>query len=267
MGDYSPHVLERARQNVKAHSEHISTLAMDARVPSETLGFRRGTAFFISLSNTYDNLPTDEIVRIAGHLFLVETRAYIGEADAAQISETFGIEPGKLPEFVHRLLQLGPDLLAKSATELFPDGAMQAVAFWRAVWDATRTKERYVPIEGLDTYRIAPNAGGEILRPIVEANGDVRMHVSNGAAASFLDSLALLHPFGVLECLDIFVTSIEQYESSFRGPGKYDGSVVNWVNGSLLASIGRRNGYEVSYDSFQHRTGSNIMTLTARVQE
>jgi hypothetical protein len=42
---------------------------------------------------------------------------------------------------------------------------------------------------------------------------------------------------------------------------------VNWVNGSLLASIGRRNGYEVSYDSFQHRTGSNIMTLTARIQE
>jgi hypothetical protein len=77
----------------------------------------------------------------------------------------------------------------------------------------------------------------------------------------------MLHPFGTLQCFDIFVTDASAYERSFRGPGKYDGSVVNWVNGSLLAAIGRRNGYEVNYDTFQHRTGSNIMTLTARVQE
>ena len=106
-----------------------------------------------------------------------------------------------------------------------------------------------------------------MLRPIVEANGDVRMHVSNGAVASFLDSLPLLHPFGILQCLDIFVTDVKQYQTSFRGPGKYDGSVVNWVNGPLLAAVGRRNGYDVHYEAFAHRSGSNITTLTARVQE
>jgi hypothetical protein len=167
-----------------------------------------------------------------------------------------------------RLLQLGPELLSQAATDRFPSGIKDTVTFWQKVWDATRLEERYVAFEsGLDTYQIADGIRGEAIRPILNAIGDVRMQVSNGAAASFLDSLPLLHPFGTLQCFDIFVTDASMYERSFRGPGKYDGSVVNWVNGSLLAAIGRRNGYEVSYDSFQHRTGSNIMTLTARVQE
>ncbi len=105
------------------------------------------------------------------------------------------------------------------------------------------------------------------MRPIVEANGDIRMHVSNGAAASFLDSLPLLHPFGILQCHDLFVTDIQQYQTKFRGPGKYDGSVVNWINGPLLAAIGRRAGYDVDYQPFHHRPGSNVTTLTARIRE
>ena len=64
----------------------------------------------------------------------------------------------------------------------------------------------------------------------------------------------------------ITLTDIEQYRRSFRGPGKYDGSVVNWVNGPLLAAIARRKGYEVSFRSFQ-RSGSNIITMTSRIQD
>src|SRR5262249_40532588 len=77
MGDYSAHVLERARENVKEHLERVSTLVMDARNPTETLAFLRSKAFLIYISNTYDNLPTDEIVRIGGHLYRVEVRAYL----------------------------------------------------------------------------------------------------------------------------------------------------------------------------------------------
>ena len=62
------------------------------------------------------------------------------------------------------------------------------------------------------------------------------MHVSNGAAASFADTLPLLHPHGVLQCHDLFVTDVAPVPNGFRGPGKYDGSVVNWVNGPLLAA-------------------------------
>ncbi|HZQ36585.1 MAG TPA: class I SAM-dependent methyltransferase [Dehalococcoidia bacterium] len=267
MGDYSPHVLERARVNVSGHAERVSSLVLDARAPTQTLRFLSYKAFLIYISNVYDNLPTDEIVRLGGHLFRVEVRAYIAMATAEQITSQFGVPASELPDLVGRLLHLGPALLAEAAAERFHGDPLAVVAFWRALWEALRLEERYAPIEGLDTYAVAPEISGELLRPIVEANGDVRMHVSNGAAASFADSMPLLHPFGVLHCHDLFVTEIEQYRTGFRGPGKYDGSVVNWVNGPLLAAIGRRRGFDVQFHPFAHRAGSNVMTMTARVRE
>jgi hypothetical protein len=62
------------------------------------------------------------------------------------------------------------------------------------------------------------------------------------------------------------VTDPHQYRTGFRGPGKYDGSVVNWVNGPLLAHIGARKGFDVTFAPFA-RTGSNIITMTADVRD
>jgi hypothetical protein len=114
---------------------------------------------------------------------------------------------------------------------------------------------------------VTPGFSGEMLRPLVEANGDVRVHVSNGAATSFADTLQLLHPDGFIFCHDIFTTDLSQYMNSFRGPGKYDGSVVNWVNGALLVALGRRHGYDVEFSPFSHRRESNVLTLTTRPLE
>jgi hypothetical protein len=266
MGDYSPHVLDLARKAVAHHSEHVSSLVLDALRPTQTLGFLRYKAFLVYISNVYDNLPTDEIVRIGGHLFQVETRAVFSRADAAALAASVHAKPEELPELVARLLRLAPELLAEVLPEHFPT-VNDAVAFWRAAWEALRLEERYVPLIELDTYEIAPDVGGELLRPIVEANGDVRMHISNGAVTSFADTLPLLHPHGVLQCHDLFVTDIHQYVNGFRGPGKYDGSVVNWVNGRLLAAIGNRRGFDVSFAAFAHRTGANVLTMTARARD
>ena len=171
-----------------------------------------------------------------------------------------------LPDLIARLLRVGPELLCEVLPESFPK-PVDAVTFWRSAWEALRLDERYAPLLELDTYQVAPDLGGELLRPIVEANGDVRMHISNGAAASFTDTLPLLHPHGVLLCHDLFVTDVHQYLNGFRGPGKYDGSVVNWVNGRLLQAIGSRRGFDVSFAPFAYRTGANIMTMTARARD
>jgi hypothetical protein len=266
MGDYSPHVLELARANVREHAERVSGLVLDATRPTETLAFLRYKAFLVYISNVYDNLPTDEIVRLGGHLFRVETRAYLPRHDAEQIAQEVGVAPDELPDLVARLLRLGPEVLADAAPDRFAD-PMAAVRFWQAAWEALRLDERYVPLEALDLYDLAPGLSGELLRPIVEANGDIRMHVSNGAAASFADTLTLLHPLGMLQCHDLFVTDLHQYTTGFRGPGKYDGSVVNWVNGPLLDAIGRRRGFDISMLPFAHRAGANVLTLTARVRD
>jgi hypothetical protein len=266
MGDYSPHVLELARKNVAHHSEHTSSLVLDALRPTETLGFLRYKAFLVYISNVYDNLPTDEIVRIGGHLFQVQTRAALSRTHAEALAASVNARVEQLPELIARLLRLGPELLSEVLNENFPT-IESAVGFWRQAWDGLVLDERYVPLVEFDTYQIAPDITGELLRPIVLASGDLRMHISNGAATSFADTLPLLHPHGVLLCHDLFVTDAHQYVNGFRGPGKYDGSVVNWVNGRLLAAIGNRRGFDVTFAPFAHRTGANVLTMTARARD
>ena len=79
---------------------------------------------------------------------------------------------------------------------------------------ALRQAERYVPLEGLDTYQVTPALTGEILRPLLAAEGDVRMHgQQRGAVVSFADTLPLLHPFGRMVCHDLFTT-----DSASTGP-------------------------------------------------
>ncbi len=60
----------------------------------------------------------------------------------------------------------------------------------------------------------------------------MRVHASTVAVESFAQTLALLHHQGTLVAPDIFVPTISGY-ASFRGPGKLEGSVVNWLNGPV----------------------------------
>jgi hypothetical protein len=265
MGDYSPHVLNRARQAVAHHGDRVSSLVLDATSPRVTLGFLQGKTFCVYISNVYDNLPTDEVASIGGRPYLVETRAYLRDEDAARIGRSYHAE-GRLPALIERLLRLGPELLAEAAPGQFP-GAARAVAFWQDVWSALRLQERYVPLAGLDAYQPSASLTGEILRPLLEGSGDIRMHVSNGALASFADTLPLLHPFGRLQCHDLFVTAPDQYQAGFHGPGKYDGSVVNWVNGPLLSLTGNRRGFAVQIAPMHGRPTASVKTLMAQVRD
>jgi hypothetical protein len=266
MCDYSQHVLDLARENVADHAERVSALALDATRPSASLGFLHFKVFLVYISNVYDNLPTDEVAHLGGRTYQVQTRAYLPPAGVAELADSVAASPADIPGLVRKLLRLGPSALTEAAPAHFAD-VDAAVRFWQRSWSLVRLKERYVPLGGLDLYPLAPSVSGEMLRPLLESGADVRMHVSNGALASFVDSLTLLHPFGKLVCHDLFVTDVQGYRTNFRGPGKYDGSVVNWVNGPLLAHVGRRKGFDVQYAPFRHRSGGNIITMTAQVRD
>jgi hypothetical protein len=259
-------VLDRARQAVAHHGERVSALVVDATRPGITLGFLTGKAFLVYISNVYDNLPTDEVACIHGRMYRVEAQAYLTEEDADLITQKSGIGRDALVPLIDRLLRIGPELLSESAPEHFADPG-QAVSFWRSAWDAIRLRERYVPLEGLDSYQVTPSLTGEVLRPLMETQGDVRIHVSNGALASFIGTLPLLHPYGRVQCHDLFLTGSDQYRTGFYGPGKYDGSVVNWVNGPLLQLVASRRGFEVQFTKFRQRPGSNITTLIAQARD
>jgi hypothetical protein len=266
MCDYSPHVLELARAAVAHHAEHVSSFVLDATQPRTALGFLRYKVFLVYISNVYDNLPTDEVAQLGGRTYIVQTRAYLPKEAAAEIGQLISTQPDGLPESIRKLLRLGPALLAEAAPAQFASVDV-AVEFWRRTWEALRLEERYVPLAGLDLYQIAPTVSGEMLRPLLESGATIRMHVNNGAVASFVDTIPLLHPYGRLICHDLFVTDVHAYRTGFRGPGKYDGSIVNWLNGPLLAHIGRRKGFDVDYQRFAHRTGTNIVTMTAQVRD
>jgi hypothetical protein len=266
MGDYSPHVLGRALKAVAHHGDHVSALVVDATHPAVSLGFLRGKAFLVYISNVYDNLPSDEVARIGGRIYQVEARAHLPGADALRIARQFSAPPERIPELAGKLLRLGPELLCEALPQHFGDTG-QAVTFWREVWAAVRLQERYRPLEGLDEYQVTPDLNGDLLRSQLESHGDIRVHVNNGALSSFAETLPLLHPFGRLQCHDLFLDDVRRYHTGFFGPGKYDGSVVNWVNGPLLRHIGGRAGYDVRISPFAQRPSSNIKTLTAAVQD
>ena len=266
MGDYSAHVLDRARQAVAHHGARVSGLVLEATRLSDSLGFLAGKAFCVYISNVYDNLPADEVAAIRGRPYLVQVRSFLPAGAAAAIAERSGLGVPEVAPLTERLLRIGPELLAESVPDRFGDTS-EAVRFWQETWSALRQAERYVPLEGLDTYQVTPAVTGEILRSPLAAAGDVRMHVSNGALASFADTLPLLHPFGRLVCHDLFTTSHEDYRAGFYGPGKYDGSTVNWVNGPLLALLASRRGFDVAFTPFKQRPGSHVKTLTAQVRD
>ncbi|HEY1701771.1 MAG TPA: hypothetical protein VGG75_18860 [Trebonia sp.] len=272
MGDYSAHVLDRAREAVAPHQARVSGLVVEATRLRDSLAFLAGKAFCVYISNVYDNLPADEVAAIRGRVYLVQVRSYLPGAAAQAIGQRFSLAPGPpggtgaLVPLVKRLLRIGPELLAESVPEIF-GSTQRATEFWQETWAALRQAERYVPLEGLDTYEITPGVTGEIMRPLLTAEGDVRMHVSNGALSSFAGTLPLLHPFGRVVCHDLFTTAHEEYHAGFFGPGKYDGSTVNWVNGPLLALLASRRGFEAGFTPFTQRPSAHVKTLTAQVRD
>ena len=266
IGDFSAHVLDRARQEVAHHGDHVSGLVLEATRLSDSVGFLSGKAFLVYISNVYDNLPSDEMAVIRGRVYLVQVRSFVRGEEADEIAARFGLTRAEIAPLTERLLRIGPELLSESLPDMFTDTG-RAVQFWQSVWGALRQAERYVPLEGLDTYQVTPAVTGEILRTLLTAEGDIRMHVSNGALSSFAGTLPLLHPYGRVVCHDLFVTGHDQYRTGFYGPGKYDGSVVNWVNGPLLQLFASRRGFDVQFTQFKRRVGANIKTLTAQVRD
>lgn len=255
LADYSMPALNRATEAVREHRELTSFLAVDALDPFKSLSFLRYKVLSIHLTNVWDNLPTDEVVVRDGKLYLVEARAYVSSSAANRICESFGVPVAELERTISRLLEVGPKHLHASGTE-------QGVTFWRAVWDAIRLEERYIAIQSILDAPMPAGVKPALLENFVgDSVMNQRFHLSSGAIESFINTVPLLHPRGYLQVQDIFVTKLEDYSRMFRGPGKLDGSIVNWVNGALLAEIGAQAGYDVHFAPFLYRQGSRTSTL------
>jgi hypothetical protein len=258
LGDYSMTSLERAVAAVSHHTDHVSAAPLDALNPFKALASHRFKVMYVHLTNVYDNLPFDDLVRRDGHLYLVEVRAYVSGATADRIAAEFGVGCDDLPKVVDRLIADGP-------AGVFPGG--RGVAFWRCLWDGFKLEERLRALAPGEDAHVPPGLSFMHFEDLLaEAPEDIRFHISRGAAESFANTLPLLHPRGYLQVQDIFVEHMDDYRRGFRGPGKLDGSLVTWVNGAMLRVVGARAGYDVHFAPFPYRPGTKttIMYTTQR---
>ena len=259
LADYSLATLERSRPAVRAHLDLCSFIVLDALNPMKTLAFLRHKILQIHLTNVYDNLPDEELARRDGRLYLVEVRAYLPIAEANRIAQVFDLPVAGVSRMVRRLLEVGPDCFHERS---------QGVAFWQDVWKCLRLEERLAPLDelpgeslpsGLDSRQLA-----DVLR---NAPSDLRIHLSSGALESFRNTVPLLHPRGYLQVQDIFISNLNDCRLGFQGPGKLDGSIVNWVNGVLLREVAERAGYDVHFAPFHYRKGSRTSILYTTQRE
>jgi hypothetical protein len=254
MTDFSHDVLRTARATVADHAEKVSGLNVDVIDPQDALAFLRYKILFIHSCNLYDNLPTDEIARRDGALYEVRVRAYLPAPAVEEICGRYDLIPSQVPTTIQRLLRIGPEYF---------DDSERGVSFWSETWEALKLEERYVRIEEPSSYHIVPGGHGVWLEDLLGSTaGDLRLHLSTGAVRSFAHTLPLLHPNGVFQVQDLFTTKLEDFQGSFRGPGKMDGSIVNWLNGPLFQLVGAHMGYDVRLDPFRYRERSNIVVLT-----
>jgi hypothetical protein len=257
MADYSPHVLEMARRRVADYGALVDAIELDFRNPVHGLAHLRGKVLFAHTCNLYDNLPTDELMRVGDRAFEPLVRASITPGEARELAARFDVPEADLVRTVQQVLRHGP--------EVFGD-LERGVRFWSDVWDAVHLEEIYEEIPAPAAIRVAPSADVHLDELLHELPEWTRVHASTVAVESFAQTLALLHHEGVLVAQDLFVRETGQY-GAYRGPGKLEGSIVNWLNGPVFQLVGERSGFRVAVEPFAYRTGSNIVVLTARQRD
>lgn len=263
LADFSKEILARGAEELAGVHPHVETVLFDAADPSRALGRFRKRIMHVHLCNVYDNLPTDKVARIDTRLFNVEARAYLPVGATSAILHKFSLNESLRAPFEQRLRAVASggvndvnDLLDWLRRELVAAGRppLDYVHAWMDLISAMKLEERLVPITRADQIALPPLVSAspmDLVQGHLPPHNDWCVHLNQESLSGFVQLLDLLHPGGVLEVVDLFVRRVEEYNDKFKGPAKYDGSTVNWLNGPLFRAVGERLGYSVRFNSFR----------------
>ncbi len=264
LADYSESILQSSSAALREHHDNIEAVRIDAGDPLAALSPYVGRIAHIHVCNVYDNLPTDKVGWVGEQLYRIESRLYLPNAALESLVATHGFDPRDSDELAARLKMLATqredglcNLLDWARDRLVEQGQarLSYVAFWMDLFSSLRAEEQYVAIRDVDELPLGEVAGLqrplELLRGQFTGARSVRVHLNQHALAGFVQMLRMLHRFGTLEVVDLFVQRLVEYYERFKGPAKYDGSTVNWLNGPLFRAVAEQLGYSVRFHSFK----------------
>ncbi len=274
--DNSRAVLDHARSELGRNRRGIALKYVhgNAEAPTDALRAFAGRVLRVHLTNVFDNLPGDKLAQIGGDRFLIETRLYLPANALAKLARSYDLEVETLKADLVGIPATGVGALLGKYRDVFrrahgkAHGDLTFYRFWQDLYGnpddretGLKLEERYSRIEAAGYDFVRPGTlpedvdGDRILGEVLaEYPHNVWLHLSNRAVESGLQLLALLHPQGALEIVDIIVRKIEDYHNvpqrltskgkhiyrmGFKGPAKYDGSAVDWFNGRLLEATAK----------------------------
>ena len=208
-----------------------------------SLGFLRFKVFLVYISNVYDNLPTDEVAHARRSATTSSRPAPTSRPPRPPRSpRRRRAAPDELAGLVAQAAAAGPGAARRGRARSTSPTPTRPSSSGGPCWAALRLEERYVPLDGLDIYDLAP---GDQRRAAAPAAG-VRRRRADARQQRRRRQLrrepAAAAPLRQADLPRHLRHRRRAYRTGFRGPGKYDGSVVNWVNGPLLAHIGAAHG-------------------------
>ncbi|MBV9080668.1 MAG: hypothetical protein JO102_06075, partial [Elusimicrobia bacterium] len=237
---FSSESLERSRQQLAGHLNEgklngvaIETCLFDLNNGREQISRYRGRLLRVHATNVFDSLPSGQIARLDGKTYRIESQLYLPAGRLEPLAQKYGLAPAELEEMLRGIADRGAGAFV--AVLIARLGADAGYKLWADLWAAFRWEERYRLVPNNDDmirHRAALGAGAALELALADAP-NVRMPASEAAIRSTLDLLPLVHPQGVIEIIDVFGTDVRDFERA-RGPFRYDGSAMNYLNGFLF---------------------------------
>lgn len=264
LADYSEEILERSKADLEREHPYVEAVKFDAAHPAQALAPYQGRVMQVHLCNVYDNLPADKVAWVDGRFYGIEGRSYLPREVMASLLSRHDFKDEDAFALEERLASLatsgdqGVEALLEWASERLTElgsPPLAYVGFWMDLFSALRMEERYVTLDRTNWHSLASIARledvGKLVDRLFPTRRNVRVHLNQKALEGFVELLGVLHPYGTLEVVDLFVQRVAEYYDRFKGPAKYDGSTVNWLNGPLFREVGEQLGFSVQFYSFK----------------
>ena len=269
LGDISPAALRRARQRLGVRRDQVTLryVPLDLQQPYAPLASYRGRIITAHLTNVLDNLPGEQLAQVHGRHYLLHTQLYLPAVALHRLAAAYGLEHQRLARDLGTVASGGVDRflvachghLTGGGNEVHPAAAAdrRLMLLWQDLYGnrsdrrtGLRVRERLVEIPDLGGFAPWPETDaatdpgprpGALLQEVLAEHGSYSwLHVSERAIGGCLQLLALLHPGGALEITDILLREPVAHYAAYRGPAKFDGSVVEWFNGALFREFAKR---------------------------